>query len=113
MDISFSGWWLVGCMDGCFGRCVVVGCIYACMCRWIVGCIRWMIVRWAIVRKYGLMSRDLGGFLVYVWLYVSLGGWCLGRCMYECFGKNVLVGWIYGCMDGCVGKLVVFDWMCR
>jgi hypothetical protein len=33
MDVSLGGWWLGGYMDGCVGRLVVVGWMYAWMCR--------------------------------------------------------------------------------
>jgi len=61
-------------------------------------------------------------------MYVSLGGWWLGRCglmcRYVCGGwvdtwMDVSIGgwWLDGCKVGCVGIWVavvwIYGWMCR
>jgi len=51
------------------------------------------------------MCRSVGGGWVDVWLDVSVGGWFLGGC----FGRCVVVGWMY--VWNC-RKWEVFGWMC-
>jgi len=100
MDVSLGWCCLVGCMDVCVGRWVVVGCMGGWMCRYVGGvslmCV-WMcrLVGGAWVDVLLDMSVG-GGFWVDILTDVSVAGCCLCGCMDGCFGRNVMVGFIYG-----------------
>ena len=54
-------------------------------------------------------------------MVVSVGWWWLGGCVDGCVGRLVVVGWMFGwmcrwfggCVDGFVGRWLVVEWICR
>ena len=46
-----------------------------------------------------------------VFMHMSVGGWCLGGCIDECFSRCMVFGWMSVCMCGYVCGVLVDVWM--